>query len=376
VVCIFLGLTAIGFVDVVTRATRSLPFIARASSWAQGYWLGRPGEQPIIAIELCSLVLAILGLFVGYKAIRLARDHDRDLLEVGKSIQTRFIGKFPQHLSRISDLINAAEAGQFLDILSDCSDYGSFFAPSLHEKVHDAIISAWERGVQIRYLASGPLHHVTQNSPFYTFKFSDLMGDDDKAALGALKTDFRWHLGKFLEHLRDKNFAGWLNSIDASELRTWVAAAELKEPPEADQLASRIKACEAVCRSANGVFEKNQEHEYHTLLWCREKYFEDKLRAKLGKNFWRESNRKSDTPLLFWVNRDREAIFMPVFEAERTRGLGFRTQDNDLLDVFQGTFDARWRPHADSGPLLGKPERPFWQILPHSFSRLRLLFKR
>jgi len=46
-----------------------------------------------------------------------------------KAMPTRHVGAFPQHLEEICRLVRETKDGGRLDIVADCVDYGSFYAP-------------------------------------------------------------------------------------------------------------------------------------------------------------------------------------------------------------------------------------------------------
>ena len=85
------------------------------------------------APELIAIYLGISGIVYAWNHDREMREHSRALQEqldamakLEGSLSTRRKGPFPEYLSEIGQF---AKTGAHLDILVDCLDYGSFFAP-------------------------------------------------------------------------------------------------------------------------------------------------------------------------------------------------------------------------------------------------------
>ncbi len=71
-----------------------------------------------------------------------------------QSVSTRYVGKFPTHLSEIASLVSSAHR-QIL-IFGDSVDYGSYGRPAIHNDYMEALLNALERGRDVRHLIWGP----------------------------------------------------------------------------------------------------------------------------------------------------------------------------------------------------------------------------
>jgi hypothetical protein len=144
----------------------------------------KPQGMPIDS----SSILEWTGFIVGVTALVLAIKTDAavgrtldgmnealaGIEKWAKAMPTRHVGPFPDHLEDITNLISATSAGGTLDIIADCADYGSFYAPQLYGKLRAVMANARARNVRIRYLACGELHRFTANSPYFNKVKSDL----------------------------------------------------------------------------------------------------------------------------------------------------------------------------------------------------------
>jgi hypothetical protein len=294
--------------------------------------------------------IAAVELTIGLVALVLAFHHARRLRDLLDRVWTRHCGEFPQHLHEIVELVENAGPGDSIDIMADCADYGSFFAPALHEATFQALVAATTRQVKVRLLACGPLHHITHNHPFWENSFGDLLS----------KPRFQKVLRQFLACIRaDTRFRAWLRTCatDATcltPLRKWLNGfrskldkTDLPTPVTEKALTLHLQQCADLADGA-GEFEAAHGAAFTLLLLCREKYFEDRLKGGLAVDVARLPSHP--ITLFFWMatrgSRPREAVFMFAETGDEKGGLAFRTRDPELLDVFTRTFQKRYAEAA------------------------------
>jgi hypothetical protein len=322
----------VGFV-YLTRTERILALFDNA--WYEKY---RDG------IDAIAVLLGVVGLVLTLRALALAKHHEEGMRTLVEKLGTQLLGKFPDPLGDIAQLIDGATEGDTIDILADCADYGSFFAPTQHGEVFHAIGRASTvRHVTVRMLMCGYLHHITHNSPYWEKSFSDLHNDPT----------FRKHLDTFLTYARDDGqFKDWLerhatNTDAATDFLQWLNkyrdptknTADLPAVLTATELHELLTTCLEICRD-NKEPVPSDGPAFTLLLLCREKYFEGLLRTVIAVDFRRFTDQ---TNLFFWMKSRRgtplEAAFTYVDAGDETRGLVFRTKERELLKVFRSTFN-------------------------------------
>ena len=148
-----------------------------------------------------------------------------ELRRLGKCLSTYRKGPFPKYLRQIGKLAKKADPGDHLDILVDCLDYGSFFAPKVHQKVRDQICSAQQRGVVLRIIVCGAAPQpLTEPS-------GKQLGDYDQA-------ERRLLIGRYNEILaRDDDFRIFLRLLSTSDelstfATTWFKGSFVLSPEE------------------------------------------------------------------------------------------------------------------------------------------------
>lgn len=97
--------------------------------------------------------------------------------QIAEGTSTRFIGQFPKHLVDLTAL--ADHAHHEILIMTDCIDYGSFFAPEVHRDFVRSIENARSpvRKVSVRILICGSPADFTRASEFHGVKWTDLCQD-------------------------------------------------------------------------------------------------------------------------------------------------------------------------------------------------------
>jgi hypothetical protein len=308
--------------------------------------------------ELASELLATVAIAFAILHHVEMRAQAKRMDNVAKSMATRYIGDFPGHLDTIADLIRRSRARGTLDIISDCADYGSFFAPRSHQSVLYAVGDAISRGVIVRILACGPLQPITGNSQFHKLKFEELLcskvGD----------REFGKYLHDYLEDLREDNkFREWLVGCATEEAKFAVFQKWLEinlreteiepeyaiDPTNVVQLKGYIEEClTKIAKNTSRTFSSGEGAQFKVLLLCRERFFEEWLRLTIS--FERLRNHR--TSLFCWIKdseRDGEAVFSIANSGEKVRGLGFSTRDPQLIKVIAGTFESLWPKPCEDG---------------------------
>lgn len=304
-------------------------------------------ELPHVSVDL---VVSVIAMLLAVYGILLAARHDkkmgqqvREMADIAASIPTRATASFAEHLTCIGALIKKADHGEF-KILTDCADYGSFFDPKSHARVFEGIVGARGRGVDVQILVGGPLRHITGSSEFADQEFDQLR-----------KTRrFKLRLDVYLEYLRaetDREFERWLadRAEDASkrgEFRRWLLDNEAKGPAalglEAgdEALARNLVACRSVFAHRRATLSVGQGAIFQTLLWGREKFFEERLLERAGVRVQRRTSLRPT--IFFWLRDDAdapEAAFMFAQSDRETPGSAMMTVDPNFLGFFRATFD-------------------------------------
>lgn len=107
----------------------------------------------------------LLSLFITLFSVTLALWNRFEKL-MPKSVWV--IGQFPQHTKKLAKIVQSATRN--LLIMVDCADYGSFWSPDDHRRLHEAIKAARKRGLPVRMLLIGQLAPITRNSPYYSYE--------------------------------------------------------------------------------------------------------------------------------------------------------------------------------------------------------------
>ncbi len=199
---------------------------------------------------------------------------------VADSLYTKFVGRFPDNIKQITELIAKAQFEQSIKIIIDYPRYGEYSSPTLCEAYISAIEQARAKiteptGVQIicysQDLAAKTLH---EQFP------------DDEVAFGQ-RDDSVWK--RYFGHYRGT-----------------------REP-----------------KSFEGLREILLEHDNATLNHL----------GSLGVN-WKFH--KEPAAFFLWILDDREVIFTFNNMGVNDTGLSFLTRDKSLVDVFSYLFARRW----------------------------------
>ncbi len=223
---------------------------------------------------------------------------------VAKTLPTRFIGSFPDHLNVISELIQRANENFY--ILVDCADYGSFSYPEGHKAFMEAIRS-------VRNRANG-----------------------EKEIAIEIKI-----CGKFELISRSSEF--W---------QDWEAARSKKNPNAWEKLQCNPKFRNCInkfCRSneiAKTTFDPDNytKNDFIRLLRDKHKTVVKELRElKVQVGHCRGLQHRM-AGIFFWMRDEAEAIFLLSHTGTEAHGLAFVTSDKNLMEVFIDT----WKEHLTS----------------------------
>jgi hypothetical protein len=166
--------------------------------------------------QIAAFVLALLAIIFGSIQFWDSRIHSGKMEQLARSMSTRYIGIFPKDMDDIIEVINLAD--QELLIMSDTVDYGSYSRPETYQRLLNAVLSARERGVSVRWLAYGekPGEETllsqfkeadfddTRNSPKFRNYFKYWSGKQPPETHAEFLTILREKEKDFLKDLRDK----------------------------------------------------------------------------------------------------------------------------------------------------------------------------
>jgi hypothetical protein len=319
------------------------------------------------AIELLTIYLAISGIVYANRHDREMKDQTdqvgvqanhlgtqvEHLGELNDSLSTGRTGPFPDYLNQIYELAKDAER---LDILVDCLDFGSFFAPGIHDKVHDAICEAAKnkkRRVRILICSEIP-------EPFTGPSGQELGKQKGPEKLlrdycKALQND-----GSFRKWLKGSSNLDPFIYKDLSE--AWFTVREMDADTRKWKLRpldlnKHFKRCLDACDADNPIVPGIGEKDLITsLLQLRQLWFALSLESSdvhirsLG----------GAEPMFFWIKYGANAAkgkksradarFTFANAARGPHQLGFKTRDRDLLEVFRVMFDEKWKEAEKNNP--------------------------
>jgi hypothetical protein len=272
----------------------------------------------------------------------------------------------------IGELQHQSDVLVHLDILSDCLDYGSFFAPANHREVHKALCSAAEtRGIAVRLLVCS--EHIPE--PFTGPSGQELHEYPNCVELLHI---YQQTL------LSDASFMDWLGRLNDARV-AWPRIAKSwffelvngVEMPDWPTLLTSNFGLEVGNEKGEHQHGGEEERKLKQILQIRQLWFATKLQGAGVKIRWLP-RRKS---LFLWAkyrhrghgtkdvkNRhiDDDALFTFAHAMGGEAQLGFSTHDHDLLDSFRVLFEATWdkadpktweKDPKDRGP---RKPGPYW----------------
>ncbi len=314
--------------------------IFRACISGEGFWkFGRHFVNSKF-VELFTIWLAVSGTAYAFL-------HDRDLNEqvanlerLEASLSTRRTAAFPAYLGEIGNL---ARTAYHLDIMTDCLDYGSFFAPEVHQEVHDAILATAKRTKNVRILVCGEVPEALTSPSGQKIEDYPNAAELVKEYCSVLR--------------RDAGFVGWitrlrsandpfLKEISESWFKRQEGGSNLKVDLK-DTLPHCIKALE---ESGDDPEARDGDPILRSLLQLRQLWFARQLQDVAVKI----QGLGAAQSLFFWMKyryeerhrRDTSndnAQFTFGSAARGPNQLGYTTHDPDLLNTFRDTFDEKFK---------------------------------
>jgi hypothetical protein len=94
-------------------------------------------EDTLHLIELIAAPFTFLALIFAWKQFGDARHHTQELSKIENALSTRFIGKFPEYLEKITGLVERAQKS--ISILCDYPAYSSFTDHRQYERYRNAL---------------------------------------------------------------------------------------------------------------------------------------------------------------------------------------------------------------------------------------------
>jgi hypothetical protein len=199
--------------------------------------------------------------------------------------------------------------------------------------------TARAKNVTIQYLACGPLHRFTANSPLFDKEKSDLT-ETEKSLLAEKLQSFLKIVHKDIPFrnevkkcLVDDNLRGLL--VD------WLKVFSGPQPDNFDWSKECIGLLQFIddldpTKSAKELSDSGRKLDF--LLFIRE-WFNERTLTRIGT----VKRDLRTAPLFMWIrdaDANPEAVF--VLPSPGTRGFGFRTLDAVLISSFSSTFKHYW----------------------------------
>lgn len=294
--------------------------------------------------------LEMQTLKIAEQLSQLTRQNE-ELKRLEGSLSTRRIGVFPLYISELTELVKGAKVS--LDILADCLDYGSFFAPAFHQELHEALLAKGNK-ITIRILVCGKPPQPYTNPSGHDFR--NYIEDFENG-------DLNEYLGSYYSALKnDHGFQRWLEALNCPQnakyeafINYWFEEGWLESDGMKIQVNEILSKCVDVCFGKT-VLGKDQESPivFLMLLQARQLWFAQQLWFRNVKIQGIDSSQ----PMYLWirdkvkdqVNKEDEGLFTFAKAAHGPGQLGYRTHDSDLLNAFRAEFDELWKESEASNP--------------------------
>jgi predicted GNAT superfamily acetyltransferase len=259
--------------------------------------------SPIIQIVAPSLT--ILSLVLAGRSVIKSE-------QLANSLSTRFIGTFPDCLDHITKLVNEAE--NYIYVLWDAADPGSYIKPEAHRRFLGAIVDAVHRKVKVKFLVWGDPQAITYAAE----------QKDTKLEARQVQTfcELRAQEEGFLERLRclfAKRYPDRTNLKDVEELLTqpFHGNNTLLATDEGKALFTALLLC------------------YHD--WIVERLQNEGVRVVVNKG---ENDKPPIPDNFFWITDGKQAGFALLCPGKNAPA--FYTRDNNLVDTLKDLFDDRF----------------------------------
>lgn len=260
------------------------------------------------------------------------------------SLSTHRTGTFPEYLREIG--LFAKEA-RYLDVIVDCLDFGSFFAPTVHKQVHEAICNAKVDSLTVRILVCG--------------KTPEPLTGPSGQGLDEYKEEAAKYLAEYCATLReDRRFSRFVEGLGNPEdpamklfEEGWLRRIGMKLTQEI------IDECRETCLGERELtIDDHKKPMFKTLLQLRQLWFASDLWFERGKVEIR--CKEALEPMFMWVKyfdkdatkrdlRDK-ALFTFANAARGPHQLGYSTQDSDLVTTFRLIFEDQWKRAKEEKP--------------------------
>jgi hypothetical protein len=262
----------------------------------------------------------------------------KHLQRLDESLSTRRVGHFPQYVREIANL--AANTTVSLEILVDCLDYGSFFAPQVHQLVHDSIRFAGRRAA-VRILVCGKIPEPFTGPSGHVI-------EEYKKDYSILKE----YLTTYLEVLGKEGFINWMEALN-NPTRTkfqGFSASWFGDEWRPSDLQKTLIECVEVCRGKRPLDDDEESaFIFTTLLQARQLWFAEELLRDVEIR-----SLAAEEQIYLWIQdkiKQRvgigdNALFTFAKAAHGPGQLGYRTHDSDLLETFKAIFDERCKAAA------------------------------
>lgn len=285
-------------------------------------WLHTHNES----IEHFIWTVEIIGILLAFKFLF-------HLERITESMSTRFIGRFPDSLDILTDLVS--HATRRIDVLWDGVDPGSYFRPEAHERLMDALLDRRQmkpKGVTIRFLVWGGPKAISAASGLRTEDFTPQMAKHF--------CNFHGSRGGFTQHLDDA-FARIPKPNDPSATN-W----DKSKHSEAEVYNVKL---EEIKSYLNCEKPDPNSPEFKALQLCLHEWVKYRLVDAGVDIIVPEATDHGFVPEIFFLIVDgNEAVF--VLPCPGQNALAFRTSDSKLLESLEEKFTALFRQSTKPHP--------------------------
>lgn len=249
-------------------------------------------HRDLLHPHLSASVFGVVTFLVGVEAFVLqlwsSEQGHAQMTEIARSVTTRYVGPFPDYLADVLDLARGAR--RRLWIMADCVDHGSFSDPVLFKSVRREIEDAAQnRDVSVQILVCGEPAPISRSSPWWGYTFEEALTK-----------------GGFKECL---DFYCKYNHKKPEELPNDDATYRKMLLDDYEKVEKGFRTAGADIRPA----------------------------AQPGPKAGAHQNDK-EPGLFFWLQDDKEAVFILAHTGPNSQGLAFRTRDSSLIKIIESTF--------------------------------------
>lgn len=238
--------------------------------------------------------LAILGTVVTIFAWADAREQLKEITLIEKSLPTRYIQSFPNHLRDIIRLIENAKVS--FVILTDCVDYGSFSNSEYYERVIESIETLHKRvGVKVEIRVCGPPQAISRCSEFRRH-WEDSENNPHKWEKLLHSSRFHRRFSHFMARFGDRIKM----NIDIESCKR-------------DQFVEMMR-------------------RWHSIEATRLETADYEAKVNVYKNL------QYMPGVFFWMRDGEDAIFVLSHTGSGKQGMAFQTHDERILNILKGVW--------------------------------------